>query len=370
MQVPNDITLLNNVFKNSSIKLYLVGGCVRDFLLGISPKDWDLVSELNPDGVINLLKNQPFVKKIIETGKQFGVINVLTKFDQYEIATFRSDGEYSDNRRPDSVTFGNMIDDAKRRDIRFNALYYDIDSGEIIDLVSGIEDLKKGIVRTVGNPNVRFEEDALRRLRSIRFAARLGSNLETTTDKALRNNNSMEGISAERIRDEFLKGIKSAKSVVHFLSLIDRYGMFMWIFPGLNINGFIEEKDLIVVIATLLKNNDSEKVDSVLRKAKYTVENRSGHEVGRIKFLIDFLNLNPENAFEFKKKQNRFSDILSNEEILTFANYNKMDKNLVNAYVKFKPSVNIPELMAQGFKHGALGVKLNRLETVNFKNLL
>ena len=221
MDLPADILQIKDVFKNNKYDLFVVGGAVRDAVLGKKPKDFDLATDAVPDVVERIMQAAGF--RTIGTGKSFGVINVFTDAGEYEIATFREDSSTGDGRRPDSVSFTNIETDVKRRDLTINALFYDIDKHQIVDLVNGVSDLKKGIVRTVGHPVDRFNEDKLRILRAIRFAARFGSDLDADIDAALKRDASLGEVSGERIRDEFIKGIKSAKSVKHFLELLDRY---------------------------------------------------------------------------------------------------------------------------------------------------
>lgn len=173
MNIPEDIRKIQKVFKSNGKELFLVGGSVRDALLGKPIKDYDLATEAKPDEVIEMLKNQPFITNIIETGKSFGVINALTDNDEYEIATFRSESGYEDSRRPSNVQFTDIATDVSRRDLTINALFYDLDTNEVVDLVGGIEDLKNGVIRTVGDPSERFKEDPLRILRFVRFLARI-----------------------------------------------------------------------------------------------------------------------------------------------------------------------------------------------------
>jgi hypothetical protein len=166
--LPSDILAIKDVFKKNGYKLYVVGGAVRDALLGKEPKDIDLTTDAIPDKVEEIMTKAGF--KTLPTGKVFGVINVFTDQGEYEIATFRSDE--TKGRKPE-VKIGATIEfDAARRDLRINALYYDIDNKEIIDLVGGLEDLKNGTIRMVGNPQERFEEDPLRILRFFRFLCR------------------------------------------------------------------------------------------------------------------------------------------------------------------------------------------------------
>lgn len=168
MHIPKDILAIKDVFKKNGFKLYVVGGAVRDAILGKNPKDYDLVTDAIPDKVEQIMAQAGF--KTLPTGKSFGVINVFTNDGEYEIATFRTD--IGKGRNPD-VKFGATIEsDAQRRDLRINALYYDIDKNEIIDLVGGLNDIRDNNIQMVGNPQERFEEDPLRILRFFRFFSR------------------------------------------------------------------------------------------------------------------------------------------------------------------------------------------------------
>jgi tRNA nucleotidyltransferase/poly(A) polymerase len=362
IDLPNDIIAIKNIFKKNNHKLYVVGGAVRDALLGKQPKDFDLATDALPDTVEEMMNDAGF--KTLPTGKAFGVINVFTDSGEYEIATFRED--IGSGRRPDAVTFTDIESDVKRRDLTINALFYDIDTHEIIDLVGGVNDLKKGIVRTVGSPEERFGEDRLRILRSIRFAARFGSNLDPDVDNALMKDASLEGISGERIRDEFIKGIQSSKSVKHFLDLIDKYNLFDWIFKGLKINkNYISDRDPILVIASLLKDNDSSFVEKQLNNLKYTIE-----EIKNIKFLINTLQLSPKTAVILKRMQKNTS--LNDEQIIKFAQINGLDKKLVDAFINFELTVSGDELMKKlNLKPSKeLGNAINQAEYENFLKFL
>ena len=244
MPIPSDIKQIKDIFVKNGYKLYVVGGAVRDAILGKVPKDYDLATDANPDTVENMMQKAGL--KTLPTGKAFGVINVFTDQGEYEVATFRTD--IGSGRRPDAVSFTDIEGDVKRRDLTINALFYDIETGEVVDLVGGIDDLKRGIVRTVGKPEDRFGEDRLRILRAIRFAGRFGSQLDPNTDAALQKDASLEGISGERIRDEFIKGLASAKSTKQYLGLIDKYNLFDWVLKGLKVNKrFIDNDDPLVL---------------------------------------------------------------------------------------------------------------------------
>lgn len=361
--IPSDIQKIQQVFKTNGYKLYVVGGAVRDALLGKTPKDYDLATDAIPDRVEEIMAEAGF--RTLPTGKAFGVINVFTDQDEYEVATFRNDVG-SDGRRPDSVTFTNIEGDVKRRDLTINALFYDIDTHEVVDLVGGVNDLKNGVVRTVGAAEDRFGEDRLRILRAIRFAGRFGSELDSSTDAALRKDASLEGISGERIRDEFLKGITSAKSVKQFLGLIDKYGLFQWIFNGLSVDkNFIENNDTILVLANLLKANSLDTLGKKLNGLKY-----SSDEIKSVTFLIALLRLSVDTAVSLKRAQKHSG--VSPEQMKAFAKICGLDSRLMDAFIKFDLSVSGPELMDKmNLKPGAeLGKAIHKVETDNFKNLL
>jgi len=362
LPLPEDILQIKDVFKKNGYKLYVVGGAVRDAILGKQPKDFDLATDAVPDKVEEILADAEF--RTLPTGKAFGVINVFTDNGEYEIATFRED--LSGGRRPDAVKFTDIESDVKRRDLTINALFYDIDKNEIVDLVGGVDDLKKGIVKTVGSPQERFGEDRLRILRAIRFAARFGSNLDSEADAALRKDASLEGISGERIRDEFLKGIISAKSITQFIGMIEKYRLFDWIFRGLNINkNFISDKDPILVIASLLKDNDPKLIGKKLNDLKYTVD-----EIKNITFLINLSKLTSDTAVILKRMQKLTS--LTDDQLKKFGAQQGVNPKLLDAFIKFRLTVNGEELMQQlNLKPGKeLGDAINKAEYENFKKLL
>jgi poly(A) polymerase len=176
------------------------GGCVRDKLLEREPKDFDIATSATPAEVLALFPGS------IEVGAHFGVVIVKHHGHHVEIATFRTDGSYMDGRRPETVTFSTPEEDAKRRDFTMNGLFERPETGEVIDHVGGVADLRAGVLRAIGNPAARFTEDALRLLRAVRFATVLGFKIESETWAAVGERSSLLGkISPERVRDEFSK---------------------------------------------------------------------------------------------------------------------------------------------------------------------
>ena len=363
LTIPSDILEIKDVFVKNGFKLYVVGGAVRDALLGKTPKDWDLATDATPDKVEEIMAKSGF--KTIPTGKAFGVINVFSDEDEYEVATFRKD--IGSGRRPDAVEFTTIDQDVKRRDLTINALFFDIDTNEIVDLVGGISDLKKGIVRTVGKAEERFDEDRLRILRAIRFAGRFGSELEPEVDKALKRDASLEGISPERIRDEFLKGIKTTKSITQFLGLLDKYNLFNDVFKGLSVSkNFLEERDPIVLLAWLLKDNDPQMLGKVLNKLTY-----SSTEVKAITFLVALQQFNkPEDVFVFKKQQVNAG--LSDEQIRKFGRLINLNSKMLDVFIDFRLSVTGADAQRElGVEAGPeMGRAIKKLEIDKFKAML
>jgi poly(A) polymerase len=179
---------------------FWVGGCVRDFLLGCEPHDYDIATDAKPEQVEKLFR------KTIPVGKKFGVVIVVEGQQQFQVATFRAEADYRDGRRPEKVVFASAEADALRRDFTVNGLFYDPATGKTHDWVGGEMDLRAKIIRTIGAPEERFAEDHLRLLRAVRFAARLDFEIEPRTFAAIQSlAPKIKLISAERIRDELLK---------------------------------------------------------------------------------------------------------------------------------------------------------------------
>jgi len=198
--MPKGAALIIDILRAAGHEAYIVGGCVRDCLMGKAPYDWDITTSAAP----------PLVKVLFprtaDTGLKHGTVTVLMGRAAYEVTTFRVDGAYTDNRRPDSVSFtDDLREDLLRRDFTINAMAYSRETG-IVDMFGGMDDLKAGVIRGVGCPDARFKEDALRMLRAVRFSAQLGFEIEPETWAALKANAPLiANISIERVRDELLK---------------------------------------------------------------------------------------------------------------------------------------------------------------------
>lgn len=204
---------------------YFAGGCVRDTLLSRTPNDYDLATSATPKQVLKLFPKSDSI------GAHFGVMLVKVYGMPFEVATFRTDGTYTDNRRPDSVSFSSPQDDASRRDFTVNGLFQDPLTGEIIDFVNGLVDLEQKIIRAIGNPVDRFQEDALRLMRAIRFATKLDFEIEPNTWKAIcENAHLLEHIAVERIQAEFNQ-ILLHKDRARGLDLMVKSGLIRYCIP-------------------------------------------------------------------------------------------------------------------------------------------
>lgn len=193
-------TYVIEILRKNGHQALLAGGCVRDYLLGKSPKDYDVATNATPQQVITLFPGA------LTVGAHFGVVIVKRDGHQIEVATFRTDGSYKDGRRPESVTFATAEEDAQRRDFTVNGLFRDPVEDRIIDYVGGQQDLDKRVLRAIGDPSQRFAEDRLRLLRAIRFASVLDFELEPATWQAICDHaDAITTVSAERIRDELIK---------------------------------------------------------------------------------------------------------------------------------------------------------------------
>ena len=200
MELPEHVRHIIRRLMSHGYEAYAVGGCVRDMMLGREPEDWDITTSALPEQVKELFPHT------IDTGIQHGTVTVMIDHEGYEVTTYRIDGEYEDSRHPKSVQFTPLLlEDLKRRDFTFNAMAYNDEAG-LVDEFHGAEDLERHVLRCVGDPMERFQEDALRMMRAVRFAAQLDCEIEETTKEAIRKlAPTLSKISAERVRVELVK---------------------------------------------------------------------------------------------------------------------------------------------------------------------
>ncbi len=231
--IPTSVSRVTETLEKAGFEAYLIGGCVRDLITERKPKDWDITTNATPEKIISL-----FPKTFYEN--EYGTVGVVNEEETdetlkvVEVTPYRTEATYSDFRRPDEVKFSDKLeDDLSRRDFTINAIAYSISKGQIVDLYKGQKDIKDKIIHTVGKPEDRFAEDALRILRAVRLATELGFTINTDTEKALKNNAFLlEKISKERIRDEFSKILMSDKPMAGIILSHD-LGALKYIVPEL-----------------------------------------------------------------------------------------------------------------------------------------
>lgn len=224
VEVPAPVNYIIQELEKCGHEVYMVGGCVRDSVLGKKPHDYDICTSATPDEILKAFPNE----EIIPTGLQHGTITILINKEPFEVTTYRIDGDYSDNRRPDNVTFTkNLVEDLRRRDFTINAMAYNPKTG-LIDPFNGMEDIKYKKIRCVGSAEDRFNEDALRILRAIRFEAQLGfAGLPETMFEIERQYERLKNISIERINSEFCKIVASEQFCVELVLYPNVFSLFI-----------------------------------------------------------------------------------------------------------------------------------------------
>ncbi|MFZ2621127.1 MAG: CCA tRNA nucleotidyltransferase [Minisyncoccia bacterium] len=231
--IPKEVSQVTEKLEKAGFEAFLVGGCVRDLVINKAPKDWDVTTNAKPDEIIALF-DKTFYENTFGT---VGVVNEVVEDETLkviEVTPYRLESSYSDNRHPDTVTFSQKIeDDLKRRDFTINALAYSLSKDEVVDLYDGQKDIKDKVIRTVGDPVNRFNEDGLRILRAVRFVAELEFQIEHVTERVISENaDLLQNISKERIREEFTKIVMSDRPMEGLL-LMKKLNILKYIVPEL-----------------------------------------------------------------------------------------------------------------------------------------
>jgi tRNA nucleotidyltransferase (CCA-adding enzyme) len=248
IEMPNEVRTIIDTLTENGYEAYAVGGCVRDSILKRSPDDWDITTNALPEQVKELFK------RTVDTGIKHGTVTVMIDKTGYEVTTYRIDGIYGDGRHPDSVEFsGELVEDLKRRDFTINAMAYNEKDG-LRDEFGGIGDIRKGMIRCVGDPMQRFNEDALRMMRAIRFSAQLGFSIHRQTQEAIiKLAPNIKKISMERVQTELLKTILSDRP--ECVQMFVDCGLF---------------KDILVHIDRIMKSPKKVIIQKMLRNAEKT----------------------------------------------------------------------------------------------------
>ena len=384
INLPKGAETALSILHRNNYEAYVVGGCVRDSIMGFTPSDWDIATSAKPAEIMHCFNGY----KTIATGIKHGTVTVIIENMLIEITTYRIDGEYTDNRHPDNVSFtDNIAHDLKRRDFTINALAYNNDG--IIDLFGGINDIKQKIVKCVGNPNERFNEDGLRILRALRFSSVLNFSIEKNTAESIDiNKNLLKNISAERINIEFnklLMGSNYKTVIINFRGIIEIFLPENSVLSESELNYRLDAmknlNSLILRLAVLLYKTDSTK--QILNNLRY--DNGTINTIGILNENIDkivltdsvnikhWLNkIQPENLrnllkikmalFPFEKEKLMLVENMMNEII---------EKN--QCYSLKTLAVNGRDLMNAGIPKGkkvgeALRIILNEVIEGNINN--
>lgn len=371
-KIPQSIKELHKMFASEGKKLYLVGGCVRDSHTGDTPKDFDLATDALPDEVLSIVEGK---YRTNLQGKAFGVVVVYTK-DQpegIEIATFRED--VSRGRNPEVRLGATIEEDVKRRDITYNAMFFDLDNNSVVDLVGGREDLDRGMTRMVGDPIERFEEDSLRILRAFRFASRYGHQLHTDTESAIgrRNqlqnidpeNGTMKRISQERIWEEIKKAWGQAREFKSYLGFYSKFDMWKEVFPGTDVcHDYLGTKDFTVEVAGLFRNENTKGLEKrLVQDFKIEIETAK-----KVVFLIDLSRMKIEEAFDMAKRRQQCG--ISEETLVEWLETTECKNAISKKFTGFKFSVSSKELMDQGLSGKELGIRIRQLENDTFRRMV
>lgn len=368
--IPQSIKDIHTIFSEQSKQLFVVGGSVRDFILEKTPKDFDLATNATPDEILKIIGNK---YRTNLQGKAFGVIVVFPE-DQpkgIEIATFRSDiydGKLGTTRNP-NIKFTTINEDSERRDLSINALYYDLSSRKIVDLVGGVNDIKNKIARFVGDPDLRIQEDPLRSLRCARFSCRFGFLLDEESKKAIiKNKKSLTILSRERIWEEIEKAFEQVNDFSSYFNLLNELELWEQIFDQNQIKFKpIKAKYLEVYIAMLLKDNSGDDLaKTMVQTYKINLDFTK-----KVIFLIKMQLFSINNVFNAYKA--KIACHISNDMILEWFSVLNINKDVFKEFYKFleyRPTISAQELMSKGFQKKALGDEIERLETIAFKKLL
>ncbi|MGL4109500.1 CCA tRNA nucleotidyltransferase [Clostridium sp. LP20] len=347
IKIPSDVQFIIDCFYNNGYEAFMVGGCVRDSLLNKDPMDYDITTSAPPEVTEKLFS------KTIPTGIQHGTITVLINNVPYEVTTYRTEGKYIDNRRPDRVDFVTSIkEDLSRRDFTINAFAYNNKEG-LIDYFSGMSDLNKKNIRSVGIANDRFNEDALRMLRAIRFSSQLDFSIEAKTYNAISINSSLiKNISHERIRVEISK-ILLSNNPFKGLCMLKDTGILSRILPELttkiNPNIDLVPNNISCKLVALFKNLDIEIISKVLKRL--TFDNSTiNRTLILTKHYKDIDNCNSKSDCKrliSKVGPENIFDLISLHETIEMINLSTL-RNYVNSILDNQDPIYIKDLNIDG----------------------
>lgn len=340
INLPKKVLLIINVLEKHGFECYVVGGCVRDSLLGIIPKDWDICTSAKPKQIIKALSQFT----VIPTGIKYGTVTAIIDNQSFEITTYRKESNYINNRKPKDIAFVNSLkQDLKRRDFTINSMAYHPNT-KIIDYFGGIDDLKKGIVRCVSDPYERFEEDAIRILRAVRFCSVFGFKPDDNTKKAmLEKKLLLNNISNERISSEFCK------------ALLGKY-------ISTSLNEFSNIIAIIIPELAPIINSDYKIYENIniWESILFSIYNSKPVLLVRLCLLFKYIGI--PNCLNISSKQNYLqisSDIA--EKIATRLQISKQDIKTLKKIIQYQNDDLLFEIEQICFKLNELGTKVYSL---------
>jgi tRNA nucleotidyltransferase (CCA-adding enzyme) len=374
INIPDDVQIIMKAFENYGYEIYVVGGCVRDSLINRPINDWDLCTKATPEEMITICNTSEF--RYIPTGLRHGTITIVLNNENYEVTTYRLDGDYSDGRHPDKVSFtASLKEDLARRDFTINALAYN-DKDKLVDYFGGLEDINNRIIRCVGNSEARFKEDSLRRLRAIRFAAQLGFKIDEETYSKLKlNPESLLVLSIERIKDELGK-ILLSNNASYGMRELANLKMLKYIIPeleeciGFDQNNKYHDKDVFEHILSVVDNvipklelRLSALFHDIAKPNSLTIdENGQGHFLGH-----DFESA--KIAKEILKRLKYDNKTIEKVYILVKYHMNRYDKIKASSIKKFINRIGIDNL-EDLFELQIADIKGCAIEYQNYDNVL
>lgn len=375
INLPKTVEFIIDTIYENGYEAFIVGGCVRDFILGISPNDYDIATSANPEKILSIFNDF----KTITNGIKHGTVGIIIDDNIYEITTYRIEGEYEDNRRPKEVKFTkNIVEDLKRRDFTINAMAYNYKVG-LIDEFGGIKDINQNLIRTVGNPDERFNEDGLRIIRAIRFSSKLGFKIEEVTLNSIyKNSKLIKNISKERITNEFNKIILSKypekinllykTKIFDYLNIYDDFNQNEYDYLSKNLpiltkcNDKIEDR--LLLLEYLIANRGINNINKQYEQLKYYKNNiQPNNIVNKLKYsnkIIDYCN----NLIEYMFIQEEIIDKVEIKKILNKIGRKKFIKILILKKIYYKNILDISDKTIYFNKCALVDECINKINTV------
>jgi len=361
---PDSAIAVIREIRKRGYEAYLVGGCVRDMVIGLEPADYDIATSARPEEIMTIFP------RTVSIGAQFGVILVIYRGHPFEVATFRSDEAYIDGRRPTGVVFTDARQDVLRRDFTINGLLYDPLTDQVIDYVNGQVDIRAKLVRAIGDPHARFEEDKLRIMRAIRFGARFGYQIEHETWKAVcAMAGKIHQVSSERVREELSRILIEGQAARGF-SLLHESGLRKEILPELDWTDHIDRSLKLLeprihpdfAMGVLLHETPVSSVINIVQRLKFS-RSEMHHIVALVQNLPHFFRVPEMSVASLKRffRMNRFEDhielarihFVASHEDLSSVNYVRRKRTEWTDQDVFpQPFVTGDDLIAMGFTPG------------------